>query len=163
MSYIEIFLLAIGLCFDTIAISLVGGAGMCRISAGKYLKIIFSFGLVQGLFTVIGWALGTSFLKYIESFDHWIAFGLLLFIGGKMVIETFGEEKEECVDLLSTGKLILASIATSIDALAVGVSFAMLSFSNTKVLITFFIITFVTAATSALGLSGGKWVGKLVG
>ena len=164
MSYIEIFLLAIGLCFDTLAVSMVGGSCMKNITTGHRTKICSSFAFVQGMFIVMGWALGSSFLQYISKFDHWIAFLLLLFIGGKMVLECFKEEEEaESIDLLNTRTLLLSSVATSIDALAVGISMAMLNFPLLKISITFAIVATVTAAAALLGLNGGKWLGRFLG
>ncbi|MCF0178445.1 MAG: manganese efflux pump [Bacteroidales bacterium] len=164
MSYIEIFLLAIGLCFDTLAVSMVGGACMGKLSWGQHFKISGSFAIVQALFILLGWALGNSFYRYIESFDHWVAFLLLLFIGGKMVLESLKKESDEApTDLLNTGKLIISAIATSIDALAVGISFAMLDFSWMKIGWTFIIVAVVTAASSELGLGGGRWLSKFSG
>ena len=165
MSYIEIFLLAVSLCFDTIAISIVQGSCNRNLTLAQRLYIEFTFGIVQGLFIFIGWLLGTSFLSLISRFDHWVAFILLLAIGGKMVIESFRKgENKEYVNLVSFGPLLLASVATSIDALAVGISMAMLDdFGWVKIGITFAIVTVVTAASSAVGLRGGELASNILG
>ncbi|MCF0172140.1 MAG: manganese efflux pump [Bacteroidales bacterium] len=164
MSYIEIFLLAIGLCFDTLALSVIGGAAIDRVTFSRHLKIDGTFGLVQGGFTFAGWALGFSFLSLINSFDHWIAFALLLFIGGKMFLDAFRDgQEEQNVDLLSFGSLFLAAVATSIDALAVGVSMAMADIPIQRMLIAFLIIGGVTAAVAAFGLAGGRLASRLLG
>ncbi len=163
MNYFEIFLLATGLCFDTFAVSLVGGACAQSIPALRKVKIISFFALFQAGFTFIGWALGATVNNVIESYDHWVAFGLLLFIGGKMIIDSLKKSEDKSVDLLDTGKLAVSSIATSIDALAVGISLAMLHFTSARILWTLLIVASVTALASFLGLASGKQVGKWLG
>jgi|SRR5574344_188420 manganese efflux pump family protein len=163
MSYTEIFLLAIGLCFDTFAVSLVGGACKNCLSVFVKIKIIISFALFQAGFTVVGWALGSTVSSYIENYDHWIAFALLLYIGGKMLIDSFSTSEEKSVDLLTTSKLVVASVATSIDALAVGISFAFLHMSCDKVLWSGVIVFVVTAVAALSGLLSGNIIGKKIG
>ncbi len=166
MSYFELFLLAVGLCFDTFAVSLTGG--ICFVSRPRWsgiLKIIFSFGVFQAGFTLLGWALGSSVSSYIESFDHWIAFLLLAYIGGNMIRESFAREEETSgtVDLLCTRKLCVLSVATSIDALAVGISLAMIQLENVKVWTGSAMIMAVTAMASLTGLFAGRAVGPKFG
>ena len=164
MSFVEVFLLAVSLCFDTLAVSMVGGACMGRMTFGKVVKILLFMALFQGGFTFIGWALGASVEPYIRRFDHWVAFGLLAFIGGKMIVDTFPANKEEKpVDLLSTGKLILASAATSIDALAVGISLAIVGTACGRMLYYCAVIALVTAVAAAIGLFGGERIGRRAG
>jgi len=93
MSFFEVFLIAVGLCFDTLAVSLVGGACLGDINIWKRAKILLSFALFQAGFTFIGWLLGSTVSQYIERFDHWVAFLLLAYIGGKMIIESFYEKR----------------------------------------------------------------------
>lgn len=164
MSIIEIILLAVSLCFDTLAVSMVGGACIAEINMWKRAKILLSFALFQAGFTLIGWLLGSTVSQYIERYDHWIAFALLAYIGGRMVISAFSKGKDvEKVNLLDTKKLIISSIATSIDALAVGISLAMIQMSTGRISLTVVIIGVVTALAAALGLRGGEKLGKLLG
>jgi manganese efflux pump family protein len=165
MSYIEIILLAISLCFDTLAVSIVQGSCHRNMTVGQRLSIESTFGIVQGLFIFFGWLLGSAFLQYISGFDHWVAFSLLLIVGGKMVLEYFKpEEEQKCVDLLSMGTRMLTAVATSIDALAVGISLAMTpGFGWIRIGITFAIVVLVTGVASAIGFSGGKLAAKILG
>ena len=163
MSYLEIFLLALSLCADTLAVTMAFGASSGRIGLGGHLKIDLTLGFVQAAFTVIGWALGAACLSLIESVDHWIAFGLLLFIGVKMIIEALKSAAEEKADLMHFGPLVVAGIATSIDALAVGISLAMMSLSAIKTGVTFAAIFAVTALVAATGLLGGRAFEKVLG
>lgn len=167
MSYIELLLIGISLCFDTFAVSLTGGICMkTKLSVWQTLKIITVFALFQGGFTLIGWFLGTELYIYIERFDHWIAFFLLAYIGGGMLFEG---RKEECscskskTNLLDNKNLCLLSIATSIDALAVGISLAMVSLSPVKILVGLISIFFFTALASFVGLNGGRSIGDRLG
>lgn len=163
MSFIEILLIAVGLCFDTLAVSLVGGACLGDANVWKRAGIVLSFALFQAGFTFIGWLLGSTVSQYIEAFDHWVAFILLAYIGGKMVVEAFSKDEEKPVNLLDTGKLVVASIATSIDALAVGISFAMLHMPMREILFSVLVIGLVTALAAFIGLRGGERLGRLLG
>lgn len=161
MSYFELFLLAAGLCFDTFAVSITGGLCLkVPLRWRQTLKIICCFGVFQAGFTLLGWGLGLSVSSFIERFDHWIAFLLLLYIGGNMVRESFSKDEDPAsVDLLSTGKLCLLSVATSIDALAVGISLAMIQLETVRAAVGFGMIFAVTALASLTGLKAGKAVG----
>ena len=164
MGIVEIFLVAVSLCFDTLAVSIIGGACCGGLPLAKRMKIYLSFAFVQAGFTFIGWALGASVSQYIERFDHWIAFLLLLYIGGKMIVESFSkDDAKQSVDLLDTRKLMVSAVATSIDALAVGISFAMASLRLLNILYASLIIGIVTALASVAGLRGGEKLGKLLG
>jgi len=165
MTYIELFLLSVGLCFDTFAVSISGG--ICLSDKPKWyqiLKIILCFGIFQSVLTAVGWALGTGVSTYIERFDHWIAFLLLVYIGGKMIREGFSnEEVPASMNLLCTKKLCILSVATSIDALAVGISLAMIQIETARVTIGFGMILGVTALASFIGLKAGSAVGSSFG
>lgn len=165
MSYFEIFLIAVSLCFDTLAVSLVGGACLKDMRLRQRVRICFFFALFQGGLTFVGWLLGDSVSRYIGRFDHWVAFALLLWIGGKMIIDSFsGSESDRDINLLDTKSLIVASIATSIDAFAVGISFAMSGgFGLAKTVVSVLIIALVTAASAAVGLRGGRRLGAVIG
>ena len=128
MKFFEVFLIAVGLSMDAFAVALCKGIKMRPFNIKRALIVALFFGLAQAIMPVIGWFLGSQFEQYIVSVDHWIAFGLLAFIGGKMAIESFkNEEDDDCgCDKFDIGELILMAIATSIDALAVGITFAFL-------------------------------------
>jgi putative Mn2+ efflux pump MntP len=163
MSFFEILLLAIGLSFDTLAFSIVGGMCIKNLRLGQNIRIVCAFGLVQAFFLLLGWLLGGSFVHYIEAYDHWLAFVLLAFIGGKMILDSRAPSDEKSVDLLNTSKLLLASVATSIDALAVGISMAALQFDVRRIVLALVTVFVVTAAASELGLKGGEWAARLIG
>lgn len=167
MSYLELFLLALGLCFDTFAVSLSGGICLpCKPKVLQILKIIFCFALFQSGLTFIGWLLGVSVSSFIERFDHWFAFVLLLYIGGKMIYEGCSKVDDSCpssINLLKPRKLVLLSIATSIDALAVGISLAIVKLSGLKMGVTMGMIFIVTSLASLVGLLGGRSFGHRVG
>ena len=130
MGFIELFLTGVGLSMDAFAVAICKGLGMRKIRWRDALVIALFFGGFQALMPLIGWAAGSLFASTITAVDHWIAFGLLAFIGGKMLWDAFHEEPEEVFDKqakLTIPVLFFRAIATSIDALAVGVSFAALS------------------------------------
>lgn len=128
MGYLEIVIIAIGLAMDAFAASISKGLCMNKFEKKYALLIAVFFGSFQFLMPVIGWILGSSFAKYIMFIDHWIAFILLSFIGGKMLIEAFEKQKIECCDvnLYNIKRILILAIATSIDALAVGITFALM-------------------------------------
>ncbi len=171
MSYLELLLLSLGLCFDTFAVSLTGGiCTRSKLSLKQILKIIFSFGFFQGGFIFAGWFIGIFFSEYISRFDHWIAFVLLGYIGIKMIIEGFSPETECCGgcseskhSLLNTKNLIFLSIATSIDAIAVGVSVALLQLAAYKVVFAVSMTFVFSVLGSLLGLIGGRSFAAKVG
>jgi putative Mn2+ efflux pump MntP len=172
MSYVELLLLGISLCFDTFAVSLTGGICMgIKLNIWQTLKIILTFALFQMGLTMVGWLLGTGFYVYIERIDHWIAFGLLIYIGGGMLLEGFrGKEESECqecgkskTNLLNPKTLCVLAVATSIDALAVGISLAMVSLSFLKLIIGMSSIFLFTALASYIGLNGGRAMGDKLG
>ena len=158
---IELFLLGVGLSMDAFAVSVCKGLGMRKLNKKQALIIGLYFGGFQALMPLIGWALGKQFERYITSIDHWIAFFLLLFIGGKMIIESFkkdkdSDEKPEYEEKLDLKELTLMAVATSIDALAVGVTFAFL---RVNILTSITVIGSVTFILSALGVGVGHKFG----
>ncbi|MCI2082533.1 MAG: manganese efflux pump MntP family protein [Bacteroidales bacterium] len=164
MSYLELSLLAFALCFDTFAVTVAGGIVLPKGSTvWQKIRIMLFFALFQAGFTFIGWVLGSTVSSYIEKWDHWIAFVLLLYIGGGMIADGFKKNGGNSVNLLETGKLTLCSIATSIDALAVGISLAMLSLVKEKVIFVHSMIFIVTALSAACGLGFGRRIGTLAG
>lgn len=130
MGILELFLTAVGLSMDAFAVSICKGLAMRKMHYGQAFVIGAYFGIFQAIMPLIGWLLGTTFASYIESFDHWIAFALLSFIGGKMIWDALHDDSNGTTaagDRLNHRELFLLAIATSIDALAVGVAFACLS------------------------------------
>ena len=145
MELFELTLIALGLSMDAFAVSMCKGMSMSRLSLRNATIIALFFGGFQAGMPLWGWLLGKQFERYITSIDHWIAFGLLTLIGGKMVIEVF--EKDQCPsrngDSLNIKELLLLSVATSIDALAVGVTFAFLQVSIVPAVSLIGIVTFL--------------------
>ena len=127
MGIFELFLIGIGLSMDAFAVAICKGLSMRKIDGRQTVTVALFFGGFQALMPVLGWALGKQFEQYITRYDHWIAFILLLYIGGKMVWEALhsGEEATAAANF-SIRELLILAVATSIDALAVGITFAFL-------------------------------------
>jgi putative Mn2+ efflux pump MntP len=139
-------LLSLGLAADAFAVAVSSGLAIKHMKVNKALKIALFFGVFQALMPVIGWLIGLSFSFLITPIDHWIAFGLLSFIGGRMIYESLqSEECEKKFNPLDTGTLITLSVATSIDALAVGLGFAVLKDSIALAVTAIGFITFFLA------------------
>lgn len=153
MSFIEIVLLAVGLSMDSLAVSVTCGALIPHYRHRHVLKIGFILGVFQAGMTVAGYFAGMGFRKYITAFDHWIAFLLLLYLGGRMIHESTREEEEFKTDPLCYKTLCGLGIATSIDALAVGISLACIESAIAMASIT---IGIVTALFSAFGVYFGS-------
>lgn len=150
MGIIELFLLAVGLSMDAFAVSVCKGLAMEKCSLKKASICGVWFGGFQALMPTIGYLLGYQFKAYITSIDHWIAFVLLALIGANMVKESFAEEDEETDESLDVKTMFLMAVATSIDALAVGVTFAFLPDTNIVAAVLFIgCITFVLSAAGA--------------
>ena len=126
MSFVELLLVAVGLSMDAFAVAVCRGLEMRRIDYRQALLIAVFFGGFQALMPAVGYLLGAGFEHYISSFDHWIAFALLAFIGGKMIWEAVRGGEEEQPQELDLKMLLMMAVATSIDALAVGITFAFL-------------------------------------
>ena len=126
MSIFELLLLSVGLAMDAFAVSICKGLSVKQLKPRHLLTAGLYFGGFQALMPLIGWLLGSSFEGLIKNVDHWIAFGLLVFIGANMVRESFGKA-EELNDSISPKVMLPLAVATSIDALAVGVTFAFLN------------------------------------
>ncbi|MBO5726040.1 MAG: manganese efflux pump [Clostridia bacterium] len=158
MNFIELFLLAVGLSMDAFAVAVCKGLATTELKP-KHMAITGAwFGGFQGLMPVIGFFLGVTFKKYIEAYDHWIAFVLLGLIGANMIKEAFSKE-EECTDASFGFKTMLVmAIATSIDALAVGISFAMV-LKLEQLPLAVLLIGVVTFILSAIGVKIGNVFG----
>lgn len=167
MTWVELVLLAISLSFDTFAVSVSGGICLPNCCARwKRVEIWMSFAIFQTLFALIGLMLGESVIGIIGSFDHWIAFGLLVYLGGKMIKDAFSSQEEgegECLDLMRRKTMVTMSVATSIDALAVGISLAMVELAVVKIVGGLGLIFLITALASIIGLRFGRFIGNRVG
>ena len=156
MGFVELFLIGVGLRMDAFAVSICKGLSMQKLNWRQGGVVALFFGGFQALMPLIGWALGKQFEQYITSIDHWIAFLLLGYIGGKMIWDAFHEEDESCPTRFDLKELFVMAVATSIDALAVGVSFAFLGVrSFSSILPSIGIIGFVSFALSFVGLMFG--------
>jgi putative Mn2+ efflux pump MntP len=161
MTFIEVALVAVGLAMDAFAVSL--GIGTTRFAYGPrpLFRLSFHFGLFQALMPVLGWLMGASIASYIAPVDHWVAFGLLAFVGIRMIrsgLNPDGESHE--TDPSRWPTLIVLSIAVSIDAFAIGLSLAMLEVS---IIYPAIVIGMVTGALSLAGLLAGRRLGERFG
>lgn len=156
MDFLQISLIAIGLSMDAFAVSMCKGLGMKRLNRKHAFIIALFFGGFQALMPLIGWFLGTQFEQYIQSVDHWIAFGLLAYIGGKMLWDAIrgddGEEAQRVESKLDVKELVILAIATSIDALAAGITFAVL---KTPIVPAVTLIGLITLVLCFIGVSVG--------
>lgn len=157
MTLLSIIILAIGLCMDSFAVSLTSGTLMQPFTLRRACKFALILALFQGLMPVVGWLLGVGFRSLIESIDHWIALGLLLYLGGRMIIEATGNEEQESFDPCCTRTAMTMGLATSIDAMAVGIS---LTFLHVNIIQSAIIIGITTFIFSLAGLYIGKKVGS---
>lgn len=149
MSIITALLLAFGLAMDAFAVAVANGSATQRVHFTEALKLAFLFGLFQGVMPVIGWAIGLNFKDLISAWDHWIAFGLLAVIGGKMIYDDLKNDVGIGVDetSISIHALLLLALATSVDALAIGFSLIFLE----SIILPVMIIGSVTFALSLAG------------
>lgn len=160
MDLITLFLLSIGLCFDTFAVSVSSGLLRKEIVFWQAVRIAFFLALFQAIMPVLGWLGGISIKGWIESFDHWVALGILSILGIKMLIESFKKSEEKNINPLDIKVIISMALATSIDAFAVGISFAII---EVNMLLAFIIIGAVTFISSMLGILFGKKTGSHFG
>lgn len=162
MGLLELLLVGIGLSMDAFAVSICQGLCMPKLNWRHAAVIALFFGGFQALMPLAGWFLGSRFAGYIQNFDHWVAFVLLVIIGGNMLREAFGPEDDEdeaacAVDAkLDLKQLFLMAVATSIDALAVGVTFAFL---EVKIVPAISIIGTTTFCLSLVGVAVGNFFG----
>ena len=161
MGYLELLLIAIGLSADAFAVSVTNGMCMKNIKLGWTFAIALTFGLFQGAMPVIGYALGSRFTGYVSKYDHIIALVLLGFIGGKMLFDGIkGGEEESCkIAQITFGALMVQGVATSIDALAVGVSFAAMSVNIVSAAAFICGVTFIL---SFIAVKAGERFGNLL-
>lgn len=161
MSIVELFLIGVGLSMDAFAVAVCQGLCMPKLNLRQGGVIALYFGGFQALMPLIGWFLGSQFAGYIQSFDHWVAFVLLALIGGNMVREALSPEEEEtsCAvnSKLDHKKLFMMAVATSIDALAIGVAFA---FMDVLILPAVSLIGCTTFCLSLVGVVVGNFFGS---
>lgn len=163
MNIIDIIFLAIALAMDCFTVSIVSGVISGKWKVAPMLRMSFLFGLFQALMPLIGW-LGISFFSaYLESVDHWLAFGLLAILGGKMIKESFDDDDEAHFNPCRLRTQLILSVATSIDALAVGISFGCLGYTSLSAislpLFVIGVVSFIFAvAGHLLGIRFGKTI-----
>ncbi len=159
MSFLHIVAIAVALAMDAFAVAIATGVRLKRVSLRQFFRLAWHFGLFQALMPVVGWAAGLTVRDTIERYDHWVAFGLLLFVGTNMIREAFKLEEDARAknDPTRGLTLVMLSVATSIDALAVGLTLSML-----QVAIWFpaLVIGLVAGAFTVAGLHLGKTVGS---
>ena len=146
MGLLELFILAVGLSMDAFAVSVCKGLSLCRITPKHMCIAGLWFGGFQALMPLIGFFLGSVFSEIITKYDHWVAFILLAFIGGNMIKESLEKEPDSCDASMTMKSMFLLAIATSIDALAVGVTFAFLDVNIIPAVCFIGVTTFVLSA-----------------
>lgn len=161
MQFITLFLIGLGLSFDTLAVSVSTGLMVKRIMFLQAVRVAIILAIVQTLMPLFGWLGGTQIREYIIEFDHWIAFGLLFILGARMIYESFQDEEEyKEKDPLKFLALLSLGVASSIDALVVGFSFA---FTGINIILSILIIGAVTFLVAMLGMLFGKTAGGKLG
>jgi putative Mn2+ efflux pump MntP len=176
MNLLDIILLAVALAMDCFTVSIVSGVIMIQ-GDGSFvtpadvtkepspciIRMAFLFGFFQAMMPLLGWLGISHFQAYMEAYDHWIAFGLLGFIGGKMVWESFGDEEDQHFNPSKLRTQLLLAIATSIDALAIGISFACTGFTElSQLTMPLLIIGIVSFLFSIVGYHLGRRFGKAI-
>ena len=158
MNFLTLLGIAFGLAMDAFAVAIAVGARHRQLHFRPVFRLSFHFGLFQFLMPILGWLIGSGLEKYLKSYDHWIAFILLAFVGGKMVKESFGSDAEESrrSDLTRKWSLIILSVATSIDALAVGLTFALLDY---RIWSSSAVIGVVACGMTIIGMFLGRRLG----
>lgn len=159
MDTIQLLILAVSLSMDAFAVAICKGLAFGRIRLRQALVVGLYFGVFQAAMPTIGYFLGMGFRQYIESFDHWIAFGLLAFLGARMIIEAVRGGEEEVSSSLDIREMTLLAIATSIDALAAGISLSVLDASIGTAALFIGIITFTLSVVAVYigGYIGAKF------
>ncbi|MBQ7580004.1 MAG: manganese efflux pump [Clostridia bacterium] len=161
MTFTEILLLAVGLSADAFSVAVCKGLSTKKFSPKMSVIVGLWFGFFQALMPAIGYFLGSAFVRYIEKFDHWIAFVLLAMIGVNMIRESFSKDEDDADSSLSFSSMLPLAVATSIDALAVGVApLATLGIGLNKVLLCIALIGVTTFLLSAVGVKIGNKFGS---
>ncbi len=160
LDYISILFIAFSLSADCFAVSVSGGIAMVSVTRTQILRTAFSFGFFQALMVWAGWLLGQTVIDVVSDYDHWLAFALLLIVGSKMIWESFHTKEKQKIDISRGLLLITLSIATSIDALAVGLS---LAFTQVNINLASATIGLVAFFITLAGFIIGRRVGGIVG
>lgn len=166
MSTIEVWLVALSLAMDCFAVSIASGIILKQVKPKPMLLMAFCFGLFQALMPLIGWIVTNSFSHLIQQIDHWIAFGILTFLGGQMIVESFKEEEEKHNFDPTCIKVILGlAVATSIDALVVGATFAFLGYNHISTILSpigiIGLVSFIMSIAGLLiGISFGTGIAR---
>jgi manganese efflux pump family protein len=160
MSYLEVFALAVALSLDAFAVAVCTACGLARVRLGHYVRLALAFGFFQAAMPVIGWYCGLTIRSFVEAWDHWVAFALLVWVGGNMLHE--GLQKAQCDAPKEEGRdascgwpLLVLAVATSIDALAVGFSFSLLHMS-------IWLPALIIGVTCAIITAAGVLCGRLI-
>ena len=152
MDLITNLVIAVALAMDATAVSISLGTCMARWNVSRAMRLALHFGVFQGAMPLLGWFLGRAVSHLVQRFDHWLAFGLLVIVAGHMCFEAITEKKEiECAPITERRLLVLA-VATSIDALAIGLGFAFLN-------VSFFVPCLIIAAVTLVFSACGSWLG----
>jgi manganese efflux pump family protein len=163
MGSLSLLALAVALAMDAFAVAIVTGLTLNPMTRRHVFRLSFHFGLFQALMPTIGWLVGAAVYRYISAFDHWVAFGLLAFVGGKMLWEAGHDDKGESprtIDPTAGWSLVVLSVATSIDALAVGLSLAMI---GSTIVVPAVVIGVVASGFTGAGMVLGRRIGALWG
>jgi len=158
VEFIKILAIAVALAMDAFAVSIATGVNLKNVDSRQLFRLSWHFGLFQAFMPVIGWSAGLSIRGYIENYDHWIAFGLLVFVGGHMIKEAFldGKVEKPIKDYTKGMTLVMLSVATSIDALAVGFGLSLLKIS---IWMPALIIGIVAGTFTLIGMRIGERIG----
>lgn len=160
MTTLEIWLTALALAMDSFTVAIASGLTLQRIELRHFLTIAFFFGLFQALMPLMGWAGSVHFYHFIEQYDHWIAFAILVFLGVKMIRDGIKNDEEHSFDPTRLGTVLILSVGVSIDALAVGISFTCIGMES---------LTSITYPLIAIGITSfamalaGCFIGSLIG
>lgn len=162
MEYPTVFLIAVGLAADCFAVAISGSIAMTTLSFLPVLRASLAFGLFQGLMPVLGWLVGGTIVDFISGYDHWLAFALLAIVGVRMIWESFrsADENRKNTDITKGVLLLILAVATSIDALAVGLTFA---FIEVDIIIASLTIGGVAFLATVIAFLLGRKVGSLIG
>jgi len=160
MTTLEVWLTALALAMDSFTVALAAGLILKRVKLGNFLTIAFFFGLFQALMPLMGWAGSVYFYNLIESYDHWIAFAILIFLGVRMIREGIQDGEEKHFDPTKLTTVLVLAVGVSIDALAVGISFTCIGM-NTLTSIAYPLMAI--GITSFVMAFGGCFIGSLIG
>ena len=159
MDLLTILLIALALAVDAFAVALAAGVNLCLVNGRQTFRLAFHFGLFQAMMNIIGWAAGLTVRTLLQSIDHWLAFGLLVLVAAKMIKDAISGREEEAkkVDPTKGYTLVMLSVATSIDSLAVGLSFSVL---NVSIWMPAAIIGIIATVLTIIGLKLGCLLGS---